>query len=157
MPGPNPKPTQLKKLTGSWRADLNKFEPKPMQGKFPAPEHFSDVEKDMWYQISDVLYRMGVLTEADQMALEQLVVSWKLYRDSVKLIRDRGTTIIIETKTGQNYEQVAPWVTQARNALSDLLKLQDRFGLNPSARTKLQAEKMQDDSEAFLQNLIQGK
>jgi P27 family predicted phage terminase small subunit len=67
------KPTHVKLVTGTHRPDRGpKNEPKPRRERPSPPAHLSDRAKAAWGAVSVILDRMGVLTEADGLALEGL-------------------------------------------------------------------------------------
>src|SRR5215218_8512076 len=70
MPRPR-KPSIIKEISGTSRKDrTNAAEPKLAAASFDPPAHLSDAAKQAWREISGITQRIGVLTEADPVALE---------------------------------------------------------------------------------------
>jgi P27 family predicted phage terminase small subunit len=82
-------PTRLKIIKGTAKkCRLNPNEPKPARTIPSAPAHLSDHAKVVWGSVSTILDRMGVLTEADAIALEALcetVADLRAARQSLRL------------------------------------------------------------------------
>src|SRR4051812_11571658 len=73
MKGRRPTPSHLHLVRGNpGHRPLNSKEPKPDRGAPVAPGHMSDKASQTWAIVSPILDRMGVLTEADGLALEVL-------------------------------------------------------------------------------------
>jgi P27 family predicted phage terminase small subunit len=71
------KPTHLKIVAGTAQpCRTNKAEPKPERQRPSPPAHLSDRAKVAWGAVSVMLDRMGILTEADSLALESLCCAY---------------------------------------------------------------------------------
>jgi phage terminase small subunit len=116
------KPTALKVLHGTTRKDrANPAEPQPAPGSQPLTL-LSPEARRVWKKLAPMLTRLGLLGETDAISLEllcQTYVDWHRHRK------------------GKSYHDQAA----ADRNRETLLKLLDRFGMNPSARTRVQVRK----------------
>ena len=93
-----------------------------------------------------MLARNGLLTEADTDTLAVYCQTWARYIEAEQTLETEGAT----TKAASGYQQVSAWVTIAKNCRSDLMKLADRLGLNPSARGRINANPVAEDEDELL-------
>ena len=102
MRGRKPSPTQLKLVRGNpgKRPIRAAGEPKPGHTLPEAPVHLSARAKAAWGQIAPILSRMGVLTEADAVALELLCEAYADYSEARDELRAFGSNYY-ETTTRQ--------------------------------------------------------
>tara|TARA_B100001063_G_scaffold247320_1_gene292612 strand:+ start:5905 stop:6375 length:471 start_codon:yes stop_codon:yes gene_type:complete len=142
MASPKPVPTALRLIKGnpSKRA-INKQEPKPQRGIPRCPAHLDSKAKTAWKKLCTHLDKMGVLTLADEMALEVLVSVYARIRDLQKQIKDHGGTTYESTREdGAVFHKALPQVQQLEKAESTFRSYLTEFGLTPSARAKLKTE-----------------
>jgi P27 family predicted phage terminase small subunit len=121
---------------------LSKREPKPTEIT-PAiilgccPEYLSDDERHWWAYYGEILASIHVLTEADLMALEQLC----------KTTSQRVTVDAALLKSGPLYKTprgviaISPAFKLAEILKEREFRLLREFGMTPSARTRVAAEK----------------
>jgi P27 family predicted phage terminase small subunit len=142
-PGRKPKPTALKVLEGNpGKRDLNEGEPKPLPIAPDCPEWLVDEAKEVWNKLTPVLERMGVLTEADEIALAAVCSLYIRYKDLEKIIDDKGYT----EKNSRSGVKAVPEFAMSRDCLKLLKSFITEFGLTPSSRTRINvAESSQDD------------
>jgi P27 family predicted phage terminase small subunit len=141
MAGRRPKPTTLKLVTGNpGKRAINKKEPKPKREIPSCPEHLPDSAKVAWGRLTVLLDRMGVLTEADGMALERLCDCYTDILECQKLIRRDGRTYKVMTQTGEILVKGNPAVAQLRAADAQFKSYLVEFGLTPAARSKVQVD-----------------
>lgn len=132
-----PKPSHLKAVEGTERADRkNNREPTPPKGAPPVPAGLSPDEMVEWGRFCERLQTMGVLTEADGVALEQLCVLTVEVRELTRLIRD-ARTVSVTTTQKEQVEKVHPLYSQLQLSRKELRALWSCFGLDPSSRTKV--------------------
>lgn len=144
MPSPRPTPTVLKLIKGNpGRRKLNKREPTPKRVIPSCPEYLNDVAKVAWGRLSVILDRMGVLTEADALALERMCDCYADIMACKKLIALHGRTYQTDSEGGILHK-TNPAVTQLRAAEAMLKAYMIEFGLTPAARSKVQVA---DDGE----------
>ena len=117
--GPAPTPTAILANRGSWRAKINKDEPKPTGvPELPGGVELSERALAMWTQLTGDLSAAGIATAIDANALSRYCMIWDRWlRASVAQDEKRMLT------------------------LSDALsKLEAQFGMTPSARTRIKTE-----------------
>jgi len=141
MAGRRPTPNHLKIVAGNpGRRPLNKAEPKPRRERPSAPAHLSDRARDAWGYVSGILDRMGVLTEADAVALEQLC---EVYAETVELradIAENGRFQTVGTKAGGEMERLRPAYAALMDADRRLKGWLVEFGKTPSSRSKVKSD-----------------
>ena len=131
--GPKPTPTAMLKLTGSWRADARKSEPKPKLGAPPMPTWLATEAKAEWKRVVPQLQKLGVITLIDRTALALYCQAWADYHDAVAVVKVEGKTFT--TPTG--YIAKNPLVTIMNKARAAVLRLAQDFGFTPSALARL--------------------
>ena len=147
MANPHPKPTRLKVLEGNpGQRRLNNKEPEPERGVPPMPKHLEKMSYavEMWKYYSEILDRIGVITEAEMDTLEKYCMLSAQIKDYFEDIADRGNVITIEELDGDGNKftksmKANPSVSQMLKAMSEQRQLGTLLGFNPSARAKLTA------------------
>lgn len=142
--GPAPEPTALLKLKGSKRVTRAREE---TEAAGPAgiprkPAWLDRVAKTCWDQLVPLLSEMGVLTLIDVKALERYCRFYSRWRRAEKVIEEEGETFPIrDKKTGEiSYVQQRPEVAIANQLAIRLARLEQEFGMTPSARTRIRIE-----------------
>ena len=137
--GTKPTPTNVLKLRGSWRGDINKNEPQPEVGIPDMPEGLEGISKDCWEQVVPILQEMNVLTTADGIALQLLCETFAHWRRAEELLVRHGDVYPILNDNGDvKYLQQSPYVAIARNNAKALKDMLCEFGLTPSSRSRIQ-------------------
>lgn len=146
--GPKPTPTKVLAARGSWRAKLNPAEPMPELGAPQPPEHLSDDAKQVWFRLVPQLLRLRVVSEIDADALAR-------YCDA--LVKWRRAAVFLEGHPALVYPLRGPetaehpngrllgMIPYPQNTLYEkyariLDRLEQSFGLTPSARTRIAAQ-----------------
>lgn len=146
MPGRRPKPTALKLVTGNpGKRAINKKEPKPKRVIPSCPAHLDDAGKVAWGRLTVLLDRMGVLTEADSLALERLCDCYADILECRVLIERDGRTYTTLDQNSNTLIKNNPAVNQLRAADAQFKSYLIEFGLTPAARTRLKVPT--DDEE----------
>lgn len=143
---PRPKPTALRILNGNPSGrPLNDREPQPKLGKPRIPDHVQqdDEARREWRRISDSLDEMGLLSTADRAALAAYCISWSRWVDAEEKLRQFGVIV----KSPNDYPMPSPYLTIARDAMAQMVRLLTEFGLTPAARTKVHSSKPTAGSE----------
>ncbi len=148
-PGPPPKPTHLKLLTGNPGGKrLNRHEPKPPIGIPRCPEWLSSEAKEAWKRVAPKLRVMGLLTLADGEALTGYAETFALWKQCTEFITKNGVAYPMRDERGRvRCMQQFPQVAVARNCLLILKGYQQEFGLTPAARSRIQLPGDPDGSE----------
>jgi P27 family predicted phage terminase small subunit len=148
MATPKPTPTVLKLIRGNpGKRAINTNEPKPPRGIPKCPAHLDTKAKTAWKKLCQRLDQMGVLTLADEYALEILCSVYARIRDLQKAVKLYGATTYETTSTaGDLTVKAYPEVSQLEKAESLFKSYLTEFGLTPSSRTKLEVtDKKQSD------------
>ncbi|MDO9712444.1 phage terminase small subunit P27 family [Paracraurococcus lichenis] len=155
MAGRRPKPTQLKLVAGNaGKRPLNAAEPQPRRELPSPPAHLSPQARVAWGRFSALLDRIGVLTEADATALEQMA---ETYAEIIWLradIEDNGRFQTVKTKAGGEMERLRPAYTALMDADRRLKAWLVEFGTTPAARSKVKGnggEEQEDPAAAYFQ------
>lgn len=153
--GPKDKPTNLKILQGNpGKRNLNENEPKfDVAEEVPnAPPFLSRYAKTEWKRIAPILHKNGLLTEADIASLAAYCQNYHRWIESEKLIRALGYTY--ETDKGNVIQR--PEVGIANTAMKLMKQFAAEFGLTPSSRTNITADKTLESEDPFV-NFIKGR
>ena len=148
MAGRRPKPTVLKLVTGNpGKRAVNKKEPKPKRVLPSCPKHLADEAKVAWGRLCVLLDRMGVLTEADSLALERLCEAYSDILECRGLVVRDGRTYTTTTMTGDTLIKANPAVAMLGDADRRFKSYLVEFGLTPAARTKVHGSSEGDDGK----------
>ena len=140
--GKPPVPTAILKARGSWIAKTRTGEPEQDIDAPDCPTWLSDSAKEVWYQIVPQLIAMRVLSRIDGVDLARYCDAFVIWRRASEFLNTHD--LVYPMKDGKgNVTGLAPY---PQNGLYDsyhriLLGLEDRFGLTPSARTRIQIAK----------------
>ncbi len=136
------KPSHLKLVTGTARADrMNPNEPKPVAlADLAPPPSMTTRATNAWRKLAPLLQRMGVLTEADTLALMQLCEAYAEILSARAALRDRGgPTYETTTVQGGRMVRTYPEVAMLADADRRFLQYLAAFGLTPASRSKVSA------------------
>ena len=139
------KTREQKKLEGTYRLDRDRGVDIPTLEKMPAPDpklKLSEEAVDIWYSYGNQLIINGLLTFLDLLTFSRYCQLWDRIREMKTDIELNG--YFQETRSG--YHQVRASYGVLTSAEADILKLEDRFGLNPNARAKIPAQKKEDNN-----------
>ncbi len=152
--GPAPTPTSQLKLRGSWRGDTRDGEPDAPAGKPQMPKWMDAEAKKYWARVVVLLEKMGLLSQADEMVLMRYVVMLARWVKAEKFVQKHGTAhavweqILIPDpdKPGDmkyerrlKYMRRFPQVGEAHELHQALLRVEQHYGLTPSARAAIGA------------------
>lgn len=151
--GPAKTPTHILKMRGSWRANEREGEPEAEPGHPPRPDALSEDAALVWDQVCDTIDGIGVLAVTDGAAIarycEMFVRWWRanefvqkngetypqyhIDKDGNTLRNENGNKIIRMMRTW-------PQVAILSDLSTQLLRLEQQFGLTPAARAGLKVE-----------------
>lgn len=137
---PRPKPTALRILNGNPSGrPLNDREPTPKPGKPRVPDHVRQNPEAYreWKRTSDSLEEMGLLSTADRAALAAYCIAWSRWVEAEEQLRKFGLVI----KSSNGYPVTSPYLSIARETMSQMTRLLAEFGLTPSSRTRVHVTK----------------
>jgi P27 family predicted phage terminase small subunit len=148
--GPKPTPTSLKVLKGTRPDRIPRDEPTPPEGMPDPPGYLDERGLGQWRELAPILYQMGLLTEADGMALGLLCHSFSQWRQAEEKLQAEGPTV----PAPRGGVVTNPWVRISRAARESYLRLLCEFGCTPSSRAGLKvtppAGEPQDELDKFL-------
>ncbi|MBX3322435.1 MAG: phage terminase small subunit P27 family [Phycisphaeraceae bacterium] len=136
--GPRPTPTPILELRGSKRARLNRDEPQPEAGIPEPPTWLEDEALQVWHQLLPQLDEMGVLTRIDGLALARYCTLWTHWVRATMFVNRHGTTYPLKDGNGRVkcFAQF-PEVAIMHKLSLTLTRLEQEFGLTPSARARI--------------------
>lgn len=137
--GPAPKPTAINRVRGfPGKRAPSKLEPKPVLGRPTMPAHLDDAAKAEWEQQCPILEAMGVLTEADGIALGNLCFDRASLSKAQAELQKINLTMIVggETEMNRLHKPLSRLVDMLTGRVNRALL---QFGLTPSARTRVSA------------------
>ncbi len=138
--GPAPTPTAILRANGSWRGDINANEPKPKRGVPKAPFSLKGKAGKAWKFLAPILDEIGVLTVIDGHALARYCVLWARWREAEDFLEKHGTTFAEKNKDGEVIGMKAfPQVKMSLDLAAAILRLEQSFGMSPSARSRIDA------------------
>ncbi|ODB61351.1 phage terminase small subunit P27 family [Paenibacillus polymyxa] len=141
--GPKAKPTELKMIQGTYRADrAPENEPKP---NAPAavpepPAHLDATAKKEWRRLAPELFRLGLLTKVDLGTFEVYCLSYGRLVAAHKSLRKAKTMFHEYTnKAGATNFVARPEIAVIQKESLVIKAFCAEFGLSPSARTRMEA------------------
>ena len=144
--GPAPKPTALKLLEGTFRADrapANEPTPDAATPDMPAwVKRDADARKE-WSRIVPVLAKLGVLTALDGGVLEGYIASHARAVKAERALKRKG--LIVQTPFGP---KTNPAIKIAKDAWAEVRQASHALGLNPAARSRISVPKAPDAPDA---------
>src|SRR5262249_6742879 len=141
MRGRKPSPTQLKLLRGDPGKRPIRAAGEPMPGHVlpEPPARLSARAKAAWDQIAPILSGMGVLTEADAVALELLCAAYADYSEARDELSAFGSNYYeTTTQTGGTRGGLLPAVSVMQEADRRMRNWLVEFGQTPSTRSRIQ-------------------
>jgi P27 family predicted phage terminase small subunit len=141
-----PKPTKLKILQGTDRADRrNPGEPEINPEIPPMPGHLSDEARAEWERMAKPLFDLGLLTPVDMASFAAYCQAYGRWAQAETKLKTEGLTV---TTTNGNHIQ-NPLVGIANQAMEHMRKHLANFGMSPADRAKVVANKIDGSSDPF--------
>lgn len=144
--GPAPKPTSLKAAAGNpGKRALNDAEPLPPPGEISPPAWLGKRAQKIWAELAPVCVSMRTLTTADVYTFGrycEAFARWLFLKQHFDKESDAAyfaaTTYALKTDEGKTrYLMPLPQSVEMRQLHQQLKDLEDRFGLNASARSRI--------------------
>lgn len=151
--GPPRRPTALKLVEGTYRADrAAKNEPKPEIEIPPCPPHLIGEARKEWDSITPELERLGLLSRIDHAALEAYCDAYgdyidasylcatkdsqdrKIIKTSEKIKHDKEGNVI--ERTGGNFME-NPYFSIKKRCMEIMKGFLIEFGMTPAARSRI--------------------
>jgi P27 family predicted phage terminase small subunit len=138
--GPAPTPTAILKLRGSTLVSKRR-QKKEAQGPAGAPDQpdwLDDEARKMWDHLLPMLDGMGVLTRVDGNALARYCRLWSRWRKAEEFIDGKGEMYPLKDDKGSvKCFMQWPQVAIAHKLATQLTRLEQEFGMTPSARSRI--------------------
>ena len=135
--GPKKTPTAILEQRGSWRAKTRGKEPETNPGWPDIPEFQYPEEIHIWHRTCRRLEKSGVLSESDQSVIEGYCVALCGDRRMRRILAEKGEIYDHKNKDGTITPRVRPEAKRADVYEKRLRKLEQKLGLDPSARAEL--------------------
>lgn len=158
--GPQPTPTPILEARGSWRAKTRDGEPE-VTGIPLCPDWLSDDAKQAWNRLIPMLTSAGIIGEVDENALTRYCQTFALWQICAKFTAEHGMTYPVRNVAGKvtDFKEFAQ-VGRASRLSDQLLRIEQNFGMTPSARASLSVgttkAKPPSDDELFFGPKIAG-
>ena len=138
------KPVHLKLIEGTYRPDREpKPSPRPARVMPRPPSWLSKEARDEWKRIGPELHALGLLTRIDRNAFAAYCgayADWVQARKELERLRKEGREFdLVGTKHGK---VANPLHRTVRQAAQDMTRYGALFGLNPTGRSRINAEKI---------------
>jgi len=138
-------PSAIQKLQGTYRERErleNEMTPEKIEGDVSAPGKLvNDYSNEEWLRQTKVLTNLGMLTETDLSLLLAYCNECGTYYEAMDDIKENGYYQF----TKANGKIISSAYTVANRSLANMIKLSDKFGFNPAARTKIEMPKQSND------------
>lgn len=144
--GPAPTPTALKLALGNpGHRPINDREPKPIGDPRP-PKRLTPRERKVWKQIVPGLIASGLASQIDAEPLARYCETLARYIDAKAFIDKNGQTYAIRDPLTNVVQRVVTWpqVSIERACHKALVAMEDRFGMSPSARSRISVDAQPD-------------
>lgn len=151
MPGPLPKPTQLKVMEGNpGKRPLNDREPKPVSGAPSCPSWLPKSAKSEWHRVIKELDALGLVHKIDRAVLEGYAYWYSEWRDLAEDLAENGRTVEVESENGYVKVQHRPEAIQCREAFKQMKTCAAEFGMGPASRSRVSVPWTQEDEWDWL-------
>ena len=147
--GPRPQPTLLKIARGNpGKRKINKKEPHPSGDVWP-PSYLSGKSLEKWQELAPGLVETGVLTCADTEALGRYCVLWEQFQKYLVEVQAGRDVLVIKDESGNvKYMQSTPAAVMMMKLQTALLRIEQEYGLTPSARGNIVGKKETEEDPA---------
>lgn len=145
--GPQPQPTAMRKLRGNpGKRALNSAEPQAPVGAPEMPDFLSEEAGREWFRLCGELESMRLLHKTDRGMIAQYCEAWAEFKNAVTSLATEGLTV--EGAHGGVVPN--PLILIKNQASARLIKIADRFGLSPAARTRVHTEESHKEEDPLL-------
>lgn len=161
--GPSKKPAELEALHGN---PGHRKAPKQIKfeksEKAPTPPPFLDkVAKKEWKRLAPIVYKAGLLTEADIGAFAAYCHSysqWVMADKAIQARKDSDNALPPLTfVTDKGYSMQIPEINIVNSAKKQMLTFAREFGLTPSSRSGMASPLETEDKKASIMEFISKK
>ena len=141
-------PTKIKQLKGTDRKDRqleNEMIPEEVDYLDVDGKLLNNFANDIWLKLNRNLAAIGMLNEIDQELLMSYCNEMGLYFDCMDKVKNEGYI----TLSPANGEIISNYLKIGNTALSNAIKLSDKFGFNPAARTKIEMPNKKENDKGL--------
>ena len=134
------KPTAKKKLEGTFRegrSPKNEMQPNKVDNVEKPTALINKFAEAEWLKVTKSLNGLSMLYETDMSLLLSYCNEIGLYFECIEKVKGGKLTI----KSKSNGEIISNYLRIGNTALQNAIKLSDKFGFNPAARTKIEMPK----------------
>jgi P27 family predicted phage terminase small subunit len=135
----------------------NKSEPRPPEKMPPCPPFLDAKAKEEWKRAAEVLFPIGLLTEADMMVFAVYCEAFSRWSMAVKEVAKNGAIVKtpVFNKAGKQTGSIPrrnPYLAIMDDAYTHMIKAGMLLGLSPSSRANLKVGKGKPKSkvESFM-------
>lgn len=146
------KPTNLKKLEGTFRKDRALKEPKPAPVAPKRPAWLSSQAKKVWNELAPKLERVGCLTKVDGETLALLCTHYAVAKQAAEILKQEGLVDHDERGLARKH----PMLQVLRDNSAAYLKYCQEFGLSPKARGRIDVTEPFDEEDQGMARLLSG-
>lgn len=136
MAGRRPTPQALKDLAGNPGHRKRRETPRP-QGLASCPRWLAPVAKTEWRRLASQLELLGLLGSSDQAALAGYCTAYANLVKAQNIINRKGFTYV-----HNGLEKKRPEVGIAQDAMREMRKYAQEFGMTPSSRSKVSTSQL---------------
>jgi P27 family predicted phage terminase small subunit len=138
--GPRKQPTALRLLRGDpSKEGKHADEPIPPAGDLSPPDYVTGRSLEKWNEVAPKLAGMRVLTPADLETLGRYCVVWEQWTRYLDQMRRGLDVLVLKDQNGKvKYVQSTPAATMFVKLGQSLLRMEQEFGLTPSARAGME-------------------
>jgi P27 family predicted phage terminase small subunit len=135
-PGPLPKPAEIRKKDGTWRADRH---PRPVMtpllDELPdPPEELDDEGRRVWIAVGSGMITAGMLREGHLPMLVEFASASQLARAAFREMHKEG--MVVPGSQGRG-RVTNPWFKTWNSAVATMTRLGEHLGASPAAMTRL--------------------
>ena len=145
--GPQPTPTKILEMHGSWRAGRRGEEIKAPKERPRRPRSLRRAATAIWNRLLPQLEQMKIVSSVDKQALGRYCQAVAKYWEAEKILECSGSTYSTYDKQGNTIVNDRPEVARSAKLSEECRKLENLFGLNPSARAALAPVQESDENE----------
>jgi P27 family predicted phage terminase small subunit len=146
--GPKPAATDLKVLSGTYRADRDKETPKPAPLMPEPPEWLPDGAKEIFKKQAPELVRLGILSAIDADEFGRYCL-YTLRQAQCETYIEQTGILIPSAREGDGHRVKNPACQLARDYGAAASKLADKYGLNAVSRNNVSVYVKSDDDGPF--------
>lgn len=138
--GPAPKPSAIRVLEGITKpSKMPVAEPKPkIASNSDCPINLTPAQKLIWDSLAPELIRIGTLALTDIPAFIRYIDLSLEYHEMQRQIAGKNYILVIRNDEGvPKYASVMPQISIRNQALQNMLRLEQQFGMTPASRTRI--------------------